>query len=121
LLASQCAARIFDGGVTTYLDVITAQTTLLTNQRLATQLLGQQMVIRSSGKGSRGGWDASEINREQVHPRLARSYSHKGTGDPKFRYCAAALLRLAPIPLTIAAIQPKIVIEVVLLLNLILS
>jgi len=29
------------GGLTTYLDVITAQSTLLSNERLATQLLGQ--------------------------------------------------------------------------------
>jgi outer membrane protein, multidrug efflux system len=58
------------GGVTTYLDVITAQTTLLNNQRLATQLLGQQMVssvflVKALG----GGWDASEINRERIHPQ----------------------------------------------------
>ncbi|MCU1302913.1 MAG: transporter [Candidatus Sulfotelmatobacter sp.] len=58
------------GGVTTYLDVITAQTVLLTNQRLATQLLGQQMVsavylVKALG----GGWDASDINHEQVHPQ----------------------------------------------------
>ena len=58
------------GGVTTYLDVITAQTTLLANQRLATQLLGQQMVsavflVKALG----GGWEASEINHEQVHPQ----------------------------------------------------
>jgi outer membrane protein, multidrug efflux system len=57
------------GGVTTYLDVITAQTTLLTNQRLATQLLGEQMttavfLVKALG----GAWDASEIQREQVRP-----------------------------------------------------
>ncbi|HEX8810360.1 MAG TPA: efflux transporter outer membrane subunit, partial [Terracidiphilus sp.] len=32
------------GGLTTFLDVITAQSVLLTNERLSTQLLGQQMV-----------------------------------------------------------------------------
>jgi outer membrane protein, multidrug efflux system len=58
------------GGVTTYLDVITAQTTLLTSQRLETQLLGQQMVsavylVKALG----GGWDASQIATEQVHPQ----------------------------------------------------
>ena len=52
------------GGVTSYLDVITAQTTLLTSERLETQLLGQQMVssvylVKALG----GGWDASQINR----------------------------------------------------------
>jgi len=57
------------GGLTTFLDVITAQSVLLTNQRLSTQLLGQQMVtsvllVKSLG----GGWDASAIQNEQVHP-----------------------------------------------------
>ena len=45
------------GGLTTYLDVITAQSTLLSNERLATQLLGQQMttsvyLVKALG----GGW-----------------------------------------------------------------
>jgi outer membrane protein, multidrug efflux system len=58
------------GGVTTYLDVITAQSTLLSNERLATQLLGQQMVssvylVKALG----GGWDANDLNQQQVHPK----------------------------------------------------
>lgn len=58
------------GGVTNYLDVITAQTTLLSSQRLETQLLGQQMVssvylVKALG----GGWDASKMQNEQVHPK----------------------------------------------------
>ncbi|MGA2021006.1 MAG: efflux transporter outer membrane subunit [Candidatus Sulfotelmatobacter sp.] len=58
------------GGATDYLNVITAQTTLLTSQRLETQLLGQQMVssvylVKALG----GGWDASEIKDQQVHPQ----------------------------------------------------
>ncbi len=58
------------GGVTTYLDVITAQTTLLSSERLQTQLLGQQMVssvylVKALG----GGWNASEIQGVQVHPQ----------------------------------------------------
>jgi outer membrane protein, multidrug efflux system len=61
------------GGVTTYLDVITAQTTLLTSERLQTQLLGQQMVssvflVKALG----GGWDASQIKDEQVHPNAGQ-------------------------------------------------
>ena len=61
------------GGVTNYLDVITAQTTLLSNQRLQTQLLGQQMVssvylVKALG----GGWNASEINNEIVHPKAGQ-------------------------------------------------
>ena len=62
------------GGVTTYLDVITAQSTLLTNERLATQLLGQQMVtsvflVKALG----GGWDASQIQSEQVRPQAIQA------------------------------------------------
>ena len=62
------------GGVTTYLDVITAQSTLLSNERLATQLLGQQMVtsvflVKALG----GAWDASEIRREQVRPAVVQA------------------------------------------------
>lgn len=58
------------GGVTSYLDVITAQTTLLTSERLETQLLGQQMVssvylVKALG----GGWDVSQIKDQQVHPQ----------------------------------------------------
>jgi len=61
------------GGLTTFLDVITAQSVLLTNQRLSTQLLGQQMVtsvflVKALG----GGWDASAIQSEQVHPAAAQ-------------------------------------------------
>ena len=62
------------GGVTSYLDVITAQTTLLTSERLETQLLGQQMVssvylVKALG----GGWDASQISREQIHPQAGQA------------------------------------------------
>ncbi len=61
----------YTGGLVTYLDVITAQETLLNNQRLAAQLLGQQMVtsvylVKALG----GGWDASSINLEKVTPNL---------------------------------------------------
>ena len=62
------------GGVTTYLDVITAQSTLLTNERLASQLLGQQMVtsvylVKALG----GGWDASQIQNERVRPQAIQA------------------------------------------------
>jgi outer membrane protein, multidrug efflux system len=58
------------GGATDYLNVITAQTTLLGSQRLETQLLGQQMVssvylVKALG----GSWDSSEISNQQVHPQ----------------------------------------------------
>ena len=62
------------GGVTSYLDVITAQTTLLSSERLETQLLGQQMVssvylVKALG----GGWDSSQIKDQQVHPRAIQA------------------------------------------------
>src|SRR5262249_24113811 len=62
------------GRLTTFLDVITAQSVLLTNERLSTQLLGQQMVasvylVKALG----GGWDASAIQNEQVHPRASQA------------------------------------------------
>ncbi len=61
------------GGIASYLDVITAQSTLLSNQRLATQLLGQQMVssvylVKALG----GGWQASDLEQQQVHPRASQ-------------------------------------------------
>jgi NodT family efflux transporter outer membrane factor (OMF) lipoprotein len=67
--ALEIANNRYVGGVTTYLDVITAQTTLLGSERLETQLLGQQMVssvylVKALG----GGWDASSIRDETVHP-----------------------------------------------------
>ncbi len=72
--ALELANNRYVGGVTSYLDVITAQSTLLTNQRLATQLLGQQMVtsvylVKALG----GGWDASQIQNEQIHPKAIQT------------------------------------------------
>jgi multidrug efflux system outer membrane protein len=73
--ALDIANNRYIGGVTSYLDVITAQTTLLTSERLETQLLGQQMVssvylVKALG----GGWDASEIQGkdQQVHPQAGQ-------------------------------------------------
>jgi NodT family efflux transporter outer membrane factor (OMF) lipoprotein len=72
--ALQIANNRYVGGVTTYLDVITAQSTLLSNQRLATQLLGQQMVTEVAlVKALGGSWDASQIQNEQVHPRAIQA------------------------------------------------
>ena len=68
--ALDIANNRYVGGLTTYLDVITAQSTLLSNQRLATQILGQQMVtsvllVKALG----GGWDAAQIQNQVVHPQ----------------------------------------------------
>ncbi len=72
--ALDIANNRYVGGLTTYLDVITAQTTLLNNERLATQLLGEQMVtsvylVKALG----GGWDAAQIQQEQVRPKLIQA------------------------------------------------
>ncbi|MFZ0479034.1 MAG: efflux transporter outer membrane subunit [Terriglobales bacterium] len=72
--ALDIANNRYVGGVTTYLDVITAQSTLLTNERLETQLLGQQMVtsvflVKALG----GGWNATQIQNQQVHPELKQA------------------------------------------------
>jgi len=71
--ALDIANNRYVGGVTNYLDVITAQTALLNNERLETQLRGQQMVssvllVKALG----GGWDASDIKNQQVHPRAGQ-------------------------------------------------
>jgi outer membrane protein, multidrug efflux system len=71
--ALDIANNRYVGGVTSYLDVITAQTTLLQSQRLETQLRGQEMVssvylVKALG----GGWDASQIQNEQVHPKAGQ-------------------------------------------------
>ena len=72
--ALELANNRYVGGVTSYLDVITAQSTLLVNQRLATQLLGQQMVTEVALiKALGGGWEASQIRNEQVHPNAIQA------------------------------------------------
>ena len=57
------------GGLVTYLDVITAEQTLLANRRLATQIQGQRLVtsvflVKALG----GGWDRKEIDALLVRP-----------------------------------------------------
>jgi outer membrane protein TolC len=71
--ALEIANSRYVGGVTNYLDVITAQTTLLSSERLQTQLLGQQMVssvylVKALG----GGWDSAHVKDEQVHPQAGQ-------------------------------------------------
>jgi multidrug efflux system outer membrane protein len=71
--ALDIANNRYVGGVTNYLDVITAQTTLLSSERLETQLLGQQMVssvylVKALG----GGWDQSQIKDQPVHPHAGQ-------------------------------------------------
>ena len=55
------------GGLVTYLDVVTAEQTLLDNKRLATQILGQRLTTSVSLiKALGGGWDAASLNAVQV-------------------------------------------------------
>ncbi len=68
--AAQRALKIandrYVGGLVTYLDVVTAEQTLLDNQRLAAQLHGQRLVTSVSLiKALGGGWDA--ISLQAVH------------------------------------------------------
>lgn len=71
--AAQRALKIandrYVGGLVTYLDVVTAEQTLLDNQRLATQILGQQLVTSVSlVKALGGGWDANSL--QAIHVDL---------------------------------------------------
>ncbi len=55
------------GGLVTYLDVVTAEQTLLDNKRLATQILGQRLTTSVSLiKALGGGWDAASLQAIQV-------------------------------------------------------
>lgn len=70
--AAQRALKIandrYVGGLVTYLDVVTAEQTLLDNQRLAAQLLGQRLVTSVSLiKALGGGWDASSLKSIHVN------------------------------------------------------
>jgi NodT family efflux transporter outer membrane factor (OMF) lipoprotein len=62
------------GGITTYLDVVTAEETLLSNQRLMTQIRGQQLVNSVFlAKALGGGWDANALNGVEVHPKAIQA------------------------------------------------
>jgi NodT family efflux transporter outer membrane factor (OMF) lipoprotein len=77
--AAQRALKIandrYVGGLVTYLDVITAQETLLDNQRLATQILGQRLVTSVSLiKALGGGWDAASLQAIHVNPTVKQAF-----------------------------------------------
>jgi NodT family efflux transporter outer membrane factor (OMF) lipoprotein len=64
----------YSGGLVTYLDVITAQEQLLTNERLATQLRGQRLVssvllVKALG----GGWDSASLASVGIKPSLKQA------------------------------------------------
>jgi multidrug efflux system outer membrane protein len=68
--ALEIANNRYVGGLVSYLDVVTAQQTLLSNERLASQLEGQRLttsvlLVKALG----GGWDAASIAALHVdHP-----------------------------------------------------
>ena len=64
----------YSGGLVTYLDVITAQEQLLTNERLATQLRGQRLVssvllVKALG----GGWDSASLAAVGIKPSVKQA------------------------------------------------
>ena len=64
----------YTGGLVTFLDVITAQETLLSNQRLATQILGQRLttsvlLVKALG----GGWDSASLASVRIKPSLKQA------------------------------------------------
>jgi multidrug efflux system outer membrane protein len=64
----------YTGGLVTFLDVITAQETLLSNQRLATQILGQRLttsvlLVKALG----GGWDSASLTAVGIKPSLKQA------------------------------------------------
>jgi outer membrane protein TolC len=64
----------YTGGLVTYLDVITAQEQVLTNERLGAQIQGQRLVtsvllVKALG----GGWDGSSIAAVGVKPCLKQA------------------------------------------------
>jgi NodT family efflux transporter outer membrane factor (OMF) lipoprotein len=62
------------GGLVTYLDVVTAEQTLLDNKRLATQILGQRLTTSVSLiKALGGGWDAASLQAVQVKLKASQA------------------------------------------------
>lgn len=70
----------YTGGVTTYLEVITAQTTALADERAAVQISGRRMIdsvllIKALG----GGWDAGSLAKLDLTSRKPYNSSASGT------------------------------------------
>ena len=51
----------YQGGVTSYLEVLTNETTLIESQRNAVSLTARQFVSSVSLVRSLGGWDATQL------------------------------------------------------------
>jgi multidrug efflux system outer membrane protein len=69
--ALNIALNRYTGGLVTYLDVVTAQQSLLANQREAAQIQGGQLVASVMlVKALGGGWDAHSLAAISVKPTL---------------------------------------------------
>jgi multidrug efflux system outer membrane protein len=69
--AMNIALNRYTGGLVTYLDVVTAQQSLLANQREAAQIQGGQLVASVMlVKALGGGWDANSLAAISVKPTL---------------------------------------------------
>jgi multidrug efflux system outer membrane protein len=72
--ALDIATNRYTGGLVNYLDVITAQQTLLSNESLAAQLDGERLVTSVQFvKALGGGWDASSIAALKVKPSIKQA------------------------------------------------
>ncbi|HEV3221057.1 MAG TPA: efflux transporter outer membrane subunit [Candidatus Acidoferrales bacterium] len=72
--ALNIATNRYVGGLVSYLDVVTAQQTLLSNEQLAAEIEGQRLVtsvllIKALG----GGWDAASIAAMRVKPSIKQA------------------------------------------------
>lgn len=72
--ALEIATNRYTGGLVNYLDVITAQQTLLQNEQLAAEIQGERLVssvllIKALG----GGWDASSIAALKIKPSIKQA------------------------------------------------
>lgn len=65
--ALDIATSRYQGGLTTYLDVVSAQETLLSAERLLAQIQGEQLVTSVAlVKALGGGWDRASLDRIQI-------------------------------------------------------
>jgi NodT family efflux transporter outer membrane factor (OMF) lipoprotein len=73
--ALNIALNRYTGGLVTYLDVVTAQQSLLSNQREAAQIQGGQLVASVMlVKALGGGWDAHSLADISVKPSLKTAF-----------------------------------------------
>jgi outer membrane protein TolC len=69
--ALDIAMNRYTGGLVTYLDVVTAQQTLLANERQLAQIRGNQLASSVTlVKALGGGWDATSLAAIRVKPSL---------------------------------------------------